>query len=484
MKLFQQLLVAGAALNMIVPIAAQATDVNLEDMNSYSNSSKSAGFTNNYLNVQPGDWAHQSIKDLVKSRGCDVNVNDKSLTRFEAASIVNLCLGDVAEVSNIERTLIDEFSSELALLRGRVDGLEARMNEFEAGSFSDTTTLDGKAIFLLGAVDGITEALSTGTEAVTLSYVYQMNLNTSFTGDDNLYVRLKTGGGNGNLKQKPSTYHNEASSTDSVVKVDKIWYTFPIGDSVTGTVGPLIENYYMLAATPSVYKPKLLKAFRFGGHGIAFGASTSVGAGLKYVGDNGFASSITLNSKTGSSSVGILTEADDTKINVMGAYTGDNYHISATYTTQDNGWTHGYPYFSVVSQADVDTTGWALRGWWRPEDQGTAVPSVSVGYDTATFDTTSGFKNGEGYSIAFNWSDLFQADDTIGVALGQPIKGSDHTDGSTTHVDPLIWEIYYSFKPNDSIEITPGIFGASDIKSVANKNDDIFGAVLATTFKF
>ena len=484
MKLFQQLLVAGAAASMIAPFAAQATDVNLEDMNSYSNSSKSAGFTNNYLNVQPGDWAHQSIKDLVKSRGCDVNVNEKSLTRFEAASIVNSCLGDVAEVSNIERALIDEFSSELALLRGRVDGLEARMNEFEAGSFSDTTTLDGKAVFILGAVDGITEALSTGTEATSLHYVYQMNLNTSFTGDDNLYVRLKTGGGNSNLQKKPSTYHNEASKTDSIIRVDKIWYTFPIGDSVTATVGPLIENYYMLAATPSVYKPKLLKAFRFGGHGIAFGASTSVGAGLKYVGDNGFASSITLNSKTGSSNVGILTEADDTKINLMGAYTGDNYHISATYTTQDNGWTHGYPYFSVVTQSDVDTDGWALRGWWRPDEQGTAVPSVSVGYDTVSFTTTSGFKNGEGYSIAFNWTDMFQADDTIGVALGQPIKGTDHTDGSTVDVDPFIWEVYYSFKPNDSIEITPGIFGASDIGSVANKNDDIFGAVLATTFKF
>ena len=114
MKLFQQLLVAGAAASMIAPIAAQATDINLEDMNSYSNSSKSAGFTNNYLNVQPGDWAHQSIKDLVKSRGCDINVSDKALTRFEAASIVNSCLGDVAEVSNVERSLIDEFSSELA----------------------------------------------------------------------------------------------------------------------------------------------------------------------------------------------------------------------------------------------------------------------------------------------------------------------------------------------------------------------------------
>ena len=152
MKLFQQLLVAGAAASFIAPFAAQASDINLEDMNSYSNSSKSAGFTNNYVNIQPGDWAHQSIKDLANSRGCDIEVTDKALTRFEAAAIVNSCLGNVAEVTNVERSLIDEFSSELALIRGRLDGIEARMNEFEAGSFSSTTTLDGKAVFALGAI--------------------------------------------------------------------------------------------------------------------------------------------------------------------------------------------------------------------------------------------------------------------------------------------------------------------------------------------
>ena len=485
MKLFQQLLVAGAAAGMIAPFAAQATDVNLEDMNSYSNSSKSAGFTNNYLNVQPGDWAHQSIKDLVKSRGCDINVGDKALTRFEAASIVNSCLGDVAEVTNVERSLIDEFSSELALLRGRIDGIEARMNEFEAGSFSDTTTLDGKAVFLLGGVDGNDDTYS-DTEAVGAAYIYQMNLNTSFTGDDNLYVRIKTGGGSSNFTKKFATYHNEAGITDSVVDVDKIWYTFPIGDKVTATIGPKIENYYMLAATPSVYKPKVLKAFRFGGHGIAFGASTSVGAGLKYVGDNGFASSITLNSKGGSGTTGILTEDDENKINIMGAYTGDNYHISATFTTQNDGFINGSQYFlssALTAQTDVDTDGWALRAWWRPDEEGTAVPSISVGYDTASFNTTSGYKNGEGYSIALNWSDMFQVDDTIGIALGAPIKGSDHTDGSTKDGDPFIWEAYYSFKPNDSIEITPGIFGGSDVHSTRT-NDEIFGAVLATTFRF
>ena len=490
------MLVAGAAASMIAPMAAQATDINLEDMNSYSNSSKSAGFTNNYLNVQPGDWAHQSIKDLVKSRGCDINVGDKSLTRFEAASIVNSCLGDVAEVSNVERTLIDEFSSELALLRGRIDGIEARMNEFEAGSFSDTTTLEGKAVFLLSAVDNAatlnyTDSKSgkavTHSEAVTLQYIYQMNLNTSFTGDDNLYVRLKTGGGNKNLSYKFATYHNEASGTDSVLDVDKIWYTFPVTDKVTATVGPKIENYYMLAATPSIYKPKALKAFRFGGHGIAFGASTSVGAGVKYVGDNGFASSVTVNSKGGASTTGILTDDDDSKINTQLAYTADNYHVSATYTTQNKGFTGGYPYFSTggAKQSSVKTDGWALRAWWRPDEEGTAVPTVSVGYDTVSYNTTATgkFKSGEGYSIGLNWSDMFQADDTIGIALGQPIKGTDKVGGGSD-TDPFLWEVYYSFKPNDSIEITPAIFGASDAKSVANTNDDIFGAVLATTFKF
>ena len=489
------MLVASAAASMIAPFAAQASNINLDDMNSYSASSESVDFTNNYLDVQPGDWAHQSIKDLVKSRGCDVNVSNKALTRFEAAAIVNSCLGDVAEVTNIERSLIDEFSSELALLRGRVDGIEARMNEFEAGSFSDTTTLDGKAVFLLSGVDnasvldtkvGTSDAVL-HSEAVTLAYVYQLNLNTSFTGDDNLYVRLKTGGGNNNLKNKFATYHNEASSTDSVLDVDKIWYTFPITDNVTATIGPKIENYYMLAATPSIYKPKALKAFRFGGHGIAFGASTSVGAGVKYVGDNGFATSITANSKGGAGTTGILTDADDSKINTQVAYTGDNYHVSATYTTQNKGFTGGYPYFSTrgAKQSATKTDGWALRAWWRPEEQGTAVPSVSVGFDTVSYsDVTNGFEEGEGYSVALNWADIFQADDTIGVALGQPIKGTDHTDGSTVDTDPFLWEIYYSFKPNDSIEITPAIFGASDAVSVANTDDDIFGAVIATTFKF
>jgi len=516
MKLFQQLLVAGAAASMIAPIAAQASDINLEDMNSYSASSRSAGFTNNYLNVQPGDWAHQSIKDLVNSRGCTVDVSDKSLTRFEAAAIVNSCLGDVAEVSNVERSLIDEFSSEIALLRGRVDGIEARMNEFEAGSFSSTTTMDGKAVFVFGAVDGnsdLGEQKSGGTdtlavdldgdgtndttlvtskaktdkhsEALSVGYVYQMNLNTSFTGDDNLYVRLKTSDGFENFTSKPGNYLNEAGSGGSVITVDKIWYTFPIGDKVEATVGPKIENYYMLAATPSVYKPKVLKAFRFGGHGIAFGASTSTGLGLKYTADNGFASSVTINSKGAQGTNGFLTDADVNKLNVQVAYTTDNWHLSGTYTSQHGKFDAFHYYSTDTIDESTDKSGYALRAWWRPDETGTAVPSISFGFDTVDFADSAnagGFENGNGYSIAFNWQDIVQADDTIGVAFGSPISGSDNTTAGVEDVDPFLWEAYYSFRPNDSIEITPGIFGGTDVRD--DSTDDIFGAVLQTTFRF
>ena len=92
------------------------------------------------------------------------------------------------------------------------------------------------------------------------------------------------------------------------------------------------------------------------------------------------------------------------------------------------------------------------------------------------------YTDASGYSIGLNWSEIFQANDTIGVAFGQPIKGTENTNAATEDVDPFLWEAYYSFKPNDSIEITPGIFGGTDVRS--DTNDDIFGAVLTTTFRF
>ena len=167
----------------------------------------------------------------------------------------------------------------------------------------------------------------------------------------------------------------------------------------------------------------------------------------------------------------------------MAAYTADNYHLSATYTKQTGGF-NAFHYFSTDNvDKSTEHTGYALRAWFRPDETGTAAPSVSIGFDTMDLDqASSGYDNASGYSVAFNWSDMFQADDTIGVAVGQPINGSDPGTGVSDDVTPFLWEAYYSFRPNDSIEITPGIFGGKDVRD--DETDDIFGAVLTTTFKF
>ena len=398
-------------------------------------------------------------------------------------------ISDYSEQSEISSNSFEPLSTRNPLLAGG-EGLEGTSNnDFDVDSFSSTTTLDGKAVMAIGAVSEGSEVGE--SEKVTAAYVYQMNLNTSFTGDDNLYVRLKTGDGwgaktdAGPFDDKPATYHIEAKDNGDTLKVDKIWYTFPIGEKLTGTIGPKIENYYMLAATPSVYKPGVLKAFKLGGHSAAFGASTSVGAGLKFDAGNGFAASLTGNSKGGNNAKGLFTDQDTNKVNTQIAYTADDWHVSATYTVQSNGWNawHYYSTDAVNSAASGnDAEGLALRAWWRPEETGTAVPSISVGYDTIDFDkeVAGKAKDASGYMVGLNWQDMFQADDRIGVAIGQPLKAD--SDDVATEGDPFIWEAYYSFRPNDSIEVTPAIFGGSEQEK--GGTEDIFGAVVTTTFKF
>ena len=84
--------------------------------------------------------------------------------------------------------------------------------------------------------------------------------------------------------------------------------------------------------------------------------------------------------------------------------------------------------------------------------------------------------------VGLTWKDIVQADDRIGVALTQPLKATSISGGGATNeVDPLLWEVYYSWKVNDSMSVTPAVFGG---KNSWQTEDDTFGAVVTTAFKF
>ena len=407
------MLVASATIGLIAPIGAQANDINIEGMNSYVSS---------------------------KSSSKKQQFNSKT------------------------------FANELAEVNHKIDGLESQFNDFEAGGFSDTTVMNGKAIFDVGGVENSSGNLS---EGVGFQYTYQLNLNTSFTGDDDLYVRLKTGNATDVFSNKTyGTYLSSSNGNDDTIEVDKIWYSFPVGEKNTVWIGPKIENYYMHGATPSIYAP-ITKQFKLGGNGAAYGASTDTGIGWAYNADSGFSLSSNVVSKGGSK--GFLTDEAKTNWSTQVGYTTDQYHVSLITALKYNGWTDSY-YTTKLGKArpDGNSTNYGLRAYWRPDTESQAVPEISGGYDTSTVEGSDA--DTDAFFVGLTWKDTFQADDKIGLALGQPQTADTDT------VEPFTWEAYYSFKINDSISMTPAIFGASDRTGTAGV--DLTGVVVQTTFKF
>ena len=170
----------------------------------------------------------------------------------------------------------------------------------------------------------------------------------------------------------------------------------------------------------------------------------------------------------------------------MVAYTADRYHASLTYSKQSGGW-NSWSYYATTdtaASAGENSDSYAFRAWWRPEETGTVVPSISVGYDVINFDGHTLAEDANGYMVGLNWQDTIQPDDRIGLGFGSALSIDNHVAGAsdTDEVDPFLWEAYYSFKPNESILVTPAIFGGSNVE--ADSDDDILGGVVTTTFKF
>merc|ERR1712216_778816 len=299
MKLFHQLLVAPAALGLLAPVAANATELNINGVSDYAATGEQVTSITQFSDVYPTDWAYQALSNLIERYGCVAGYpngtyrGNGAMTRFEAAALLNACLDRVTEVTDELKRLMKEFEKELAILKGRVDGLEARVGELEATQFSTTTKLTGKAEMTIGATTyGGDETNSLqdkdgdylGDTATTFSYRATLNLNTSFTGKDLLYTRLRAGNFNTNAFSGKGytgniTQLSVAKSTKDALKVDKLWYQFPLGADFQVYLGAKIENYYMLGAPATVYR-EILKDFKLGGYYGVYGASTSPGAGI------------------------------------------------------------------------------------------------------------------------------------------------------------------------------------------------------------
>ena len=260
-----------------------------------SSSHEQVSSVSQFTDLYPTDWAYQALSNLVESYGCVAGYpeglfkGNRSISRYEAAALLNSCLDRVTEITDEIRRLIREFETELSLLKGRVEGLEARVGELEATQFSTTTKLDGTSTFIFGAANYGDSKNRDLTDGTAFTYDLTLDLKTSFTGKDMLTTRLRTGNCAGSAFQGQtvnwltlSSCFQQTTNTNTL-SVNRLHYKFPLGDDFSVSLGPVIRQDDMLGIWPSVYpSDPILGVFTYAGQIGAYNVTLGQGMGLNW----------------------------------------------------------------------------------------------------------------------------------------------------------------------------------------------------------
>ena len=390
MKLFQKLIVAPAALGFLIPSAAFAEEIKLADISKYSSS-----------------------KEV------------ESISEFNPAE-------------------------ELAVTNSRVDGLESRFNDYEASSFSETTTMKGKAKFMIGAADGPDGS----EEAVSMNYFWEVDLNTSFTGDDKLNVEIETGNTPEDLENGLLKITDFGKDSGDALKVSDLNYTFPLGDFKV-TVGDSLDASKQFTGACEFDNIVDNLSDCGTGNSIAVGGDQTISAGYDF--DNGVSFGFGISAEDGEKASldddgdpqdnGIFTESGEDIVALNVAYSADQFGIALAY-------------------ADVDVaTYWGLNASYSPE----SVPfTISGGIELGEEDDgTETTQWATGLS-----TDL--GDGTLSAGLG--------TDGSYDAGDDvtMAYELSYEYPINDAMKAMPFVA----IVEGEDDEEDTTIAGMQVSFKF
>ncbi|MBD2124031.1 iron uptake porin [Trichocoleus sp. FACHB-262] len=514
-----------------------ANTSSLDQVNKYTNEGKQNSVAqvtsvSQLSDVQPTDWAFQALQSLVERYGCIAGYPDgtyrgnRAMTRYEFAAGLNSCMDRVNELiaagtadlvtkedlATLQR-LQEEFSAELATLRGRVDALEARTAELEANQFSTTTKLVGEAIFAV--TDEFNQNLSNNP---VLQNRVRLDLQSSFTGRDVLHTRLAAGNATGfstdfNNDGVPDAVTAEGTQQFNIgntssplvnndVVLDWLSYYFPLGDNInvylagTGgihsdyvysTTNPYLEDYDGGNGALSAFGQES-PIYRIGG-GAGVGINTKFGDAIALsLGYLGGPDAANPSEKNG------LFDGNYAALGQLTFSPGDNLELGLTYV-------HGYhntgtPIFNLGSATQTITgnalaNGGGSDGGPRVTNSYGAQASFKVsnalaingffGY-TNVINLQENSRDVWYYGLGLALPDFGKKGNLLGLVAGvEPYLGSknnDVEDDTSLHL-----EGFYKYQLNDNISVTPGVIWIT-APGQNEANDDILIGTVRTTFKF
>jgi len=316
-------------------------------------------------------------------------------------------------------------------------------------AFSSTTTLGGSAVFTVGSMDDTVDSVSgAANEEVYMQYAYGLDLNSSFTGSDNLYVGIEAG----NASEPLSLYLDSSVDSGAALTVTSLFYSFPIGDiSVTG--GPLLDTDDVIAATTSTYSEGLVA------QSLPFSAFDWTGPGIaaEYAPDNGIVASASFVSLDGTnSSIGINSDSGDDVTTLSLGYNGDGgFGGGIVYSNSD-----GESAANVVGE--YTTLGAGI--YYNVED----MPlGISLSYDS--------IDNEDLNTESTSW--FVGVDYEVGPGTAHVAYQTLDVDGSST-LDTDGFEVGYSYDVNDNVTVMPAFF------TLDVGNAETNGVVVETKFSF
>ncbi len=507
---------------------AGAAELNLAELSRYGASSYQLTSIQQFSDVRPGDWAYQALSQLVERYGCVAGYpagsfrGGRAISRYEAAALLNACLDRVSEVSDDLKALMAEFEQELALLSGRVDGLEARVGELEAIRFAPTTKLGALATFVVGAnrFSGDDRELVSSANAsgggTTFNYDVQLAFDTSFSGKDQLRLLLRSGnfadsafggeGPGGPLSTLEIAFQEDCgirADCGDVVAVEKFFYRWPMGAGFTAVAGGRVGQEDMLPLWPSAYPADtVLNVFTLNGAPAAYNKNLGPGGGLWWQ-NQGFsfaANYVAANGDVAEAVAGgIGTGASAATGTVQLGYARESWAVAAIWSRLQSG--VGVPGTTPLTAAvyegnpAVVTDAFGLSGYWQPAAGG-GLPSISAGWglnrsrygDSSGGETTvASLRTSQSWLVGLQWEDAFGKGHILGAAVGQPAFATALSGGETPDDGNVILEGWYRLQVSDAITVTPAVFWLSRPLGQATPPGGSFaqlGALLRTAFNF
>jgi hypothetical protein len=295
-------------------------------------------------------------------------------------------------------------------------------------------------------------------------------LNTSFSGQDNLYVGLETGNTNStNDFVLLSDYVDPA--TDGVVSVTSLFYSFPVGD-VDVAVGPLLDQDDLVPTTTSTYSNAfMLDGWMLGPNALSLNGTTGTGAAVAYTQDNGFNAGLSLISVEGNDATsGIASDETNDVLTVMAGWDFDNWGGGVVYSAVDdpNGIISTAGGYTVPTTYDENPNVIGVGAYWNIND------SVDVSLAADFIDIgIAGYEDATTISAGVDYA-AGPGTVSAGIATIPFWDTNNNYDSAGT-----AYELYYDYPIADGISIKPGIM-IVDLESAQEANEFTSYAVEAT----